>query len=113
MQRRQFLQMTGAALGSAWLGTSTRARGQGQRRPNILFIMSDDHTSQAIGCYGLRLSEHAPTKHIDITVATTEAIVRFITIHNIADGSGRRGPRLSVRFLLAAPFPGSSSDFRL
>jgi arylsulfatase A-like enzyme len=75
MQRRRFLKMTGAALGSAWLGTSTRARGQGQRRPNILFIMSDDHTSQAIGCYGLRLSEYAPTKYID-RVAAEGALLR-------------------------------------
>ena len=36
-----------------------------QRKPNILFIMADDHTSQAIGCYGLRLSEYAHTKNID------------------------------------------------
>jgi len=35
------------------------------RKPNILFIMADDHTSQAIGCYGLRLSEYARTKNID------------------------------------------------
>ncbi len=36
-----------------------------RRKPNILFIMADDHTSQAIGCYGLRLSEYAHTKNID------------------------------------------------
>ena len=36
-----------------------------RRKPNILFIMADDHTSQAIGCYGLRLSEYAHTNNID------------------------------------------------
>jgi len=35
------------------------------RRPNILFIMADDHTSQAWGCYGSRLAPYAPTKNID------------------------------------------------
>lgn len=35
------------------------------KRPNILFIMSDDHTSQAIGAYGSRLARLNPTPTID------------------------------------------------
>ena len=31
----------------------------GSARPNIVFIMSDDHASQAISCYGSRLN-HTP-----------------------------------------------------
>ncbi|BCX46194.1 acetylglucosamine-6-sulfatase [Haloferula helveola] len=34
-------------------------------RPNVLFIMSDDHTRQAISAYGSRLAEIAPTPTID------------------------------------------------
>ncbi|MDF7825094.1 sulfatase [Pontiellaceae bacterium B12227] len=34
-------------------------------KPNILFIMSDDHTSQAIGVYGSRLAKLNPTPTID------------------------------------------------
>ena len=34
-------------------------------RPNILFIMSDDHASQAVGAYGSRLAELDPTPNID------------------------------------------------
>ena len=34
-------------------------------RPNILFIMSDDHTTQAFGCYGSRLSKLDPTPTLD------------------------------------------------
>ena len=34
-------------------------------RPNVLFIMSDDHTSQAIGAYGSRLAKLNPTPNID------------------------------------------------
>ena len=34
-------------------------------RPNILFIMSDDHTSQAWGCYGSRFAPVFQTPHID------------------------------------------------
>ena len=35
------------------------------KQPNILFIMSDDHTSQAIGAYGSRLAKLNPTPTID------------------------------------------------
>ena len=34
-------------------------------KPNILFIMSDDHTSQAISAYGGYLGQYLPTPHID------------------------------------------------
>ncbi len=35
------------------------------KQPNIIFIMSDDHTSQAIGAYGSRLAPLNPTPTID------------------------------------------------
>ncbi len=35
------------------------------KRPNIIFIMSDDHTSQAIGVYGGRLARLNPTPNLD------------------------------------------------
>ncbi|GAB5559570.1 MAG: sulfatase [Synoicihabitans sp.] len=35
------------------------------KRPNILYIMADDHTWQAIGSYGSHLKEYAPTANID------------------------------------------------
>jgi N-acetylglucosamine-6-sulfatase len=34
-------------------------------KPNILFIMADDHTTQAIGVYGSRLAGLNPTPNID------------------------------------------------
>ncbi len=34
-------------------------------RPNVLFIMSDDHAAHAIGAYGGRLAELDPTPNID------------------------------------------------
>jgi len=34
-------------------------------KPNILFIMSDDHTTQAFGIYGSRLASLNPTPHLD------------------------------------------------
>jgi len=35
------------------------------QKPNIIYIMSDDHTAQAIGIYGSRLSRLNPTPTID------------------------------------------------
>ena len=35
------------------------------RRPNILFIMADDHAANAVGSFGSRLSGLAPTENID------------------------------------------------
>ncbi len=37
----------------------------GNDKPNILFVMSDDHTSQAIGVYGGRLAHLNPTPSLD------------------------------------------------
>lgn len=34
-------------------------------RPNIVFILSDDHTTQAISCYGSPLAKFAKTQNID------------------------------------------------
>jgi len=45
-------------LGLAWPGWA-------DDRPNILYIMSDDHAAHAIGAYGGRLAELDPTPTID------------------------------------------------
>ena len=37
-----------------------------RQKPNILFIMSDDHTSQAFGIYGSRLAALNPTPNLDM-----------------------------------------------
>jgi arylsulfatase A-like enzyme len=36
-----------------------------QKQPNILFIMSDDHASNAVSIYGSRLAKDAPTPNLD------------------------------------------------
>ena len=36
-----------------------------QTRPNILYIMADDHASNAISCYGSRLADVCPTPSLD------------------------------------------------
>lgn len=44
-------------------------RGQAAEKPNILFIMSDDHTAQAIGAYATLLKDLNPTPTIDSLAA--------------------------------------------
>lgn len=39
----------------AFSALNVHAAAAAQKRPNILFIMADDHTTQAIGAYGSRL----------------------------------------------------------
>ena len=38
---------------------------QASKKPNIIYIMSDDHTSQAFGIYGSRLATLNPTPTLD------------------------------------------------
>lgn len=52
-----------------------RSGGDGKKRPNIPYIMADDHTSQAWGCYGSRLAKLARTKHVD-RIAAEGALLR-------------------------------------
>jgi len=64
LTRRQFVKILGLSVATTAIPRIASAQ-TSSRKPNILYIMSDDHTSQAIGCYGLRLSEYARTKNID------------------------------------------------
>ncbi len=47
-------------------GLALSADAYGAEQPNILFIMSDDHTTQAIGVYGSRLASLDPTPNIQV-----------------------------------------------
>jgi N-acetylglucosamine-6-sulfatase len=55
--------MTG--LGLLLLGLSTSDHARAAEKPNILFIMSDDHAAHAIGAYGGRLASVDPTPTLD------------------------------------------------
>jgi len=59
--RRMFLKAAVSGVALAY----TQVYGQNTKRPNILFIMSDDHTAQAIGAYKDRLAKLNPTPTID------------------------------------------------
>ena len=60
ISRRLFL--AGLSAGAACCGCSTSRQGSAASRPNILFIMSDDHAAHAISAYDGRLIQ---TPHLD------------------------------------------------
>src|SRR5256886_3854595 len=47
----------GIALVLASAATLTCAAAQAERKPNILFIMSDDHAAHALSCYGSTINK--------------------------------------------------------
>jgi len=63
--RRDFLRTVGVGALAASLPRQVWAKDEKRKRPNILFIMSDDHTSQAISAYGGMLADVCPTPNID------------------------------------------------
>ena len=67
--RRDFIKAMGLGIASLAIPECVDAAQQiarkSPKRPNILFIMSDDHCFQAIGAYGSRLARLNPTPTID------------------------------------------------
>ena len=63
MHLRKTLFDVGLIAACLWLGFARPAHAAG--KPNILFIMSDDHTWQALGCYNSCLRSLNPTPTLD------------------------------------------------
>ncbi|MBN2313453.1 MAG: sulfatase [Sedimentisphaerales bacterium] len=64
--RRRFLKTIGLGFAASVLSeTAGITRAATSKRPNILYIMSDDHAAHAISAYGSRLAKVAPTPNID------------------------------------------------
>ena len=62
--RREFLKVASLGAAAVLMPRISQAK-KAADKPNIIFIMSDDHTSQAIGAYGSRLAKLNPTPVID------------------------------------------------
>ena len=58
-----------------------------QRPPNILYIMADDHTTQAIGAYGGRLASLNPTPTIDKLAREGMRFDRVFCVNSICSPS--------------------------
>ncbi len=65
MKRRDALKQLSLATASLAFPIYSCAKENNPKRPNILYIMSDDHAANAISCYGGRLANIAPTPNID------------------------------------------------
>ena len=69
MDRRGFLKTVGIGAASMALsgcaGTQQGGLGTSRRKPNIIFIMSDDHAAPAISAYKGFLSQVAKTPNLD------------------------------------------------
>ena len=59
-----------------------------KKRPNIIFIMSDDHAMQAISAYGHPISKIAPTPNID-RIAENGALFKHSYVTNSICGPSR------------------------
>ena len=57
------------------------------RQPNILYIMSDDHASTAIGAYGSRLAELNPTPNLDALARSGMRFDRVFCVNSICTPS--------------------------
>ena len=53
-------------------------------RPNIVYIMSDDHAYQAISAYGGPLKDYAPTPNIDRIAANGMRFNRCLVTNSIS-----------------------------
>lgn len=85
------------------------------RRPNILFIMSDDHACNAISAYGSRLATVAPTPHIDRIGAEGVRLNRCYVTNSICTPSravilSGQHSHLNTVKTLGDAFPGPDSD---
>ncbi len=87
---------------------------QRDERPNILFIMSDDHACNAISAYGGRLANIAPTPNIDRIAASGIRLDRCFVTNSICTPSravilsGQHSHINGVKTLIDA-FPGPDS----
>ena len=67
---------------------SAETKSDRNKKPNIIFILSDDHTTNAISAYGSIYKEIAPTPNID-RIAKEGAILKNTFATNSICGPSR------------------------
>ena len=82
--------LVGAAALAAGPAALAQQEGPAGSRPNILFIFSDDHATDAIGAYGGRLAGVDPTPRIDQLASEGMVFRRSFCTNSIC------GPRRAV-----------------
>ncbi|HLB72584.1 MAG TPA: sulfatase-like hydrolase/transferase, partial [Sedimentisphaerales bacterium] len=81
--RRRFLKAIAAGAAALALPRSISLARRATGRPNILFIMADDHAVNAISCYGSRLGTIAKTPNIDRIAAEGARLVNCLCTNSI------------------------------
>jgi arylsulfatase A-like enzyme len=71
-------------LGITALSSLALSQKASQQRPNIIYIMSDDHAYQAISAYGSPISKFAPTPNIDRIAANGMRFNRCLVTNSIS-----------------------------
>jgi arylsulfatase A-like enzyme len=106
------------ALGLVVVAPSLHSQTTNQQRPNIVYIMSDDHAYQAISAYGGPLKDLAPTPNIDRIAANGMRFNRCLVTNSLSGPS--RAVILTgkyshlngfIRNEGQAPFDGSQQTF--
>ena len=67
---------------------NAQSNGNNKQRPNIIFILSDDHATNAISAYNKRIEQIAPTPNID-KLANEGAILNNVFCTNAICGPSR------------------------
>ena len=62
LERRQFLARSAAGLTAAAMASDAEFRAEERSRPNILWLLGDQHRAQALSCMG---DPNLSTPHID------------------------------------------------
>ena len=104
--------LTAAVAISAWLaaaGANAQPVRPAERRPNIVFIMSDDHAYQAISAYGSELSKLAPTPNIDRIARGGATFLNSYVTNSLCGPS--RGSMLTGQFSHMHGFTQNGHDF--
>ena len=88
-----------------------------EQRPNIVFVFSDDHATQAIGAYGFELAEFAPTPNLDRLAEQGMRFDRALVCNSICGPSratiltGKHSHMNGFLMNGAEPFDGSQTTF--
>jgi len=73
-----------AAIGLTYIAPMIYPQQVSHTRPNIVYIMSDDHAYQAISAYGGPLKDYAPTPNIDRIAASGMRFNRCLVTNSIS-----------------------------
>ncbi len=78
-----------------------------KNKPNIIFIMADDHTSIAVGAYGSRLAELNPTPNIDLLAKEGVVFENAFCINSICTPS--RGAIMTGQYSFVSGITGNNN----